>query len=140
MHAVFATTPELVRVRVTRFGDWLATQDEWERLDNRRRAGELPEVKHFEVRSSDDPKYRGLDYCPWLALAIEERPQHVKLDRPSRERLLAIGRQAGGRDDAADAMMTELLQDPQWSHLEAITISDYAWAAANFCFPQEARY
>jgi hypothetical protein len=137
-HAVFATSPEHFRSRVTRWLDLNAAHDEWERLNERRIAGELPHVKFVEVRSSDDPKYNALPFQPWDALPVEERPQWVKLDRPGRERLLAIGRRAGSFHDAADAMLSELLYDPQWSHLEAVTISDYAWAAAAFCFPREA--
>jgi len=141
-HAVFATSPapEHRRVRVTRWLEWGAATDEWTRLDDRRRAGEMPHVKHFEVRSSDDPRYAALDYEPWEALPVEERPKWVKLDRPHREALLALGRQAGDLQAAADVMFDSLAQDPEWSHLEAVTISDYTWAAAHFCFPHESRY
>lgn len=139
--AVFVTSPELNRSRVTRWLDWNSAQDEWERLDNRRRAGELPHVKFLEVRSKDDPNYNAVEYEPWLALPIEERPPWVKLDRPSRDRLLDIGRRAGDLESAGDAMFTELMNSSsEWEHLEAVTISDYAWAAARFCFPREARY
>jgi len=34
-------------------------------------------------------------------------------------------------------MLDELLADPKWSHLEAEVISDYAWAAAKWCYPRE---
>jgi hypothetical protein len=43
-------------------------------------------------------------------------------------------------ESAADAMFTELCSWPEWTHLEAVVISDYTWAAAKFCFPNEARY
>jgi len=138
-HAVFATDLEHNRCRVSRWIDWGAAQDEWTRLNDRRTAGEIPHVKFFEVRSADDPKYNGLPFYPWEALPVEERPQWVKLSRPSRARLLDIGRKAGSLQDAADAMFTELCNDPEWSHLTAVTISDYTWAAANFCYPHEAR-
>lgn len=61
----------------------------------------------------------------------------VKLSRDERERLLDVGRAAGGLEFAKDAMMDELLGDPRWQHLEAEELSDYAWAAAKFCFPRE---
>jgi len=138
-HAVFATSPELRRVRVSRWMEWGAATDEWTRLDDRRRANEMPHVRHFEVRSSDDPSYRGLDYEPWQALPVEERPQWVKLSRDARESLLAVGRRAGSLQDAADAMFDVLIHDSEWSHLAAVTISDYTWAAAQFCFPHESK-
>lgn len=65
---------------------------------------------------------------------------YVKLSRRERERLLRIGRDAGDMESAADAMFTELCADARWEHLEAVTISDYTWAAAKFCYPQEAKY
>jgi len=64
-------------------------------------------------------------------------PTYVKLDRGDRERLLDIGRRAGDLEAAKDAMLDELLADPKWSHLEAEVISDYAWAAAKWCYPRE---
>ena len=67
-------------------------------------------------------------------------PTYVSLTRNERERLLDVGRKAGNLQDAADAMFTELCADPRWEHLEAVTISDYTWSAARFCFPAEARY
>jgi len=139
-HAVFATSPELHRVRVSRWLDWGAATDEWTRLDDRRRAHEMPHVRHFEVRSSDDPSYRGLDYEPWQALPVEERPKWVKLSRSHRNALIALGREAGDLQAAADAMFDSLSGDPEWAHLPAVTISDYTWAAAQFCFPNESRY
>ena len=143
-HAVFACgqgrPPELQRSRVTRWVDWNKAQDAWEKLDNRRRAGELPHLRFLEVRSSDDPMYNGLPYEPWVALPVEERPSYVKLSRPSRDALLAEGRREGNRDDAAHAMTDVLGSDPEWEHLPITVISDYAWAAANFCFPHESRY
>jgi len=68
------------------------------------------------------------------------QPAYVSLSRHERERLLNIGRAAGDMQSAADAMFTELTGDPRWEHLEAVVISDYTWAAAKFCYPQEARY
>jgi hypothetical protein len=143
-HAVFATSPELHRTRVTRWLDFDAVHNEWEALDNRRRAGEMPHVKFVEVRSSDDPAYNTAPYEPWNAKPESERPQWVTLSRSERQRLIKIGRDAGGLQDAADAMFDALLNDPtwgpQWAHLAAATISDYTWAAAHFCFPGESRY
>ena len=135
-HAVFADRTS----RVTVWSDWNRAQDEWARLDAQRGKRGGLDVRFFEVRSSDDPKFKGLPYEPWVALPVHFRPKYVKLSRPARDRLIKLGREAGGRDGAADAIMTELLGNPQWSHLEAVVISDYAWAAANFCFPQEAKY
>jgi hypothetical protein len=68
------------------------------------------------------------------------KPTYVSLPRHERERLLDIGRAADCMEAAADAMFTELCGDPRWEHLEAAVISDYTWAAAKFCFPQEARW
>lgn len=138
--AVFATSWELRRSRSTRWLSWGDAQDEWERLDDLRRAGKLDGVKFLEVRSADDPKYNTSPYEPWAVLTDEEKPTWVKLDRVERETLLALGRKAGDLDSAASAMLDELLADGRWEHLEAVTISDYAWAAARFCFPQEAKY
>src|SRR5262245_39098747 len=139
-HAVFTTTTDLHRSRSTRWLAWDAAQDEWERLDDLRRAGKLDEVKFVEVRSQDDPRYRDLPYEPYRVLTAEERPTWVKLDRAERAHLLAIGRRCGGLDEAASTMFDELLKDGRWEHLPAVDISDYAWAAARFCFPQEAKY
>src|SRR5262245_29193378 len=118
-HAVFVTTTDNDRARVTRWLDWGRAQDEWSRLDDRRRAGELPGVKFFEVRAGDDPSYKGLPLQTWAALPVEERPQYVQLSRPDRARLLDIGRAAGDMQSAADAMFDVLAQDAEWSHLEA---------------------
>jgi hypothetical protein len=71
---------------------------------------------------------------------MEGKPEFVSLDRVQRSRLLGIGRAAGDMESAADAMFTELCSWPEWTHLEAVVISDYTWAAAKFCFPNEARY
>jgi hypothetical protein len=70
----------------------------------------------------------------------ETKPTYVKLNRVERARLLDIGRREDSLENAADAMFTELAGDPKWEHLEAVVISDYTWAAARFCFPQEAKY
>ena len=78
----------------------------------------------FSVRSSADP-------------TLVRRLSYVKLDRTERERLLDIGRRAGSLEGAKDEMLSELLSDPRFSHLEAEELSDYAWAAAKFCFPRE---
>lgn len=139
-HAVFATDFELNRHRVSGWLDWNAAQDAWELADNKRRRGEITDVKFVEVRSQDDPGYRLRPYSPWLILSDSERPTWVSLDRVERSRLLDIGRRAGDLESAADAMFTELCHDARWAHLAAVTISDYTWAAARFCFPQEAKY
>lgn len=70
----------------------------------------------------------------------ETKLDHVKLNRVERSKLLDIGRAAGDMESAADAMFTELCSREEWEHLEAVVISDYTWAAAKFCYPQEARY
>lgn len=71
--------------------------------------------------------------------APEPKPTYVTLDKPERELMLEIGRRAGDLYSAKDAIFNELLSDPRWEHLEAEVISDYAWAAARWCFPQESR-
>jgi len=136
-HAVFMDRTHRVSAALS----WDKAQELFEKLDDERRADGnarpgTDSYLYYEVRSLDDPAYKAL---PFLDLSTRKL-DHVRLSRPERERLLDIGRRAGGRDDAADAIMSELLCDPHWAHLEAIVISDYAWAAANFCFPQEARY
>lgn len=137
-HAVFATDHALRRFRVSPWLDWGKAQDAWEAIDRKR--PELTDVKFVEVRSQDDPKYRLRPYAPWLALPDAEKPEWVSLDRVERSRLLDIGRAAGDLESAADAMFTELCSDSRWAHLAAVTISDYTWAAARFCFPREAQY
>ena len=56
-YAVFATTPEGDIVRGLSFEEYGAAVEHWTELDNARRAGLYPHVKHFEVRSTPDPKY-----------------------------------------------------------------------------------
>jgi len=56
-HAVFATTHQHERVRVSDALGWREAQREWQRLDLLRLAGLMPHVKHLEVRSTDDPGY-----------------------------------------------------------------------------------
>jgi hypothetical protein len=140
LHRIFATDHNLTRARVSKAMTWDKAQDEWERLDNLRREGALPNVKFLEVRSADDPKYAGLPFQPWLVLTAAEKPKWVKLSRSERSHILEIGRTAGGLDDASHAIFTELAADPRWEHLDAVDISDYAWAAARFCYPREAHY
>jgi hypothetical protein len=72
--------------------------------------------------------------------ATADKPEFVSLDRTERARLLDVGRAAGDMQTAADEMFSVLLQDPRWEHLEAVVISEYSWAAAKFCFPNEAKY
>lgn len=71
---------------------------------------------------------------------VQKPLDHVKLDRPERERLLDIGRAAGDLYSAKDAMFTELLADERFEHLDPVVVSDYAYAAAKFCFPAETKY
>jgi len=66
-----------------------------------------------------------------------ELPKFVKLDKIEREDLLEIGRRAGDLESAKDAMFDQLINDPRWEHLDAVEISDYAWAAARWAFPRE---
>jgi len=138
MHAVFVTLQDFDRLRVTAWTNWDVAQDEWTRLDDRRRAGELPHVRFFEVRSSDDPNYNRSPFEPFLSLPPAERPQWVTLTKGERHDLLALGRKAGNLEDAASAMFSELASSYRWEHLPAVDISDYTWAAARFCFPREA--
>lgn len=57
-HAVFATTAEGERVRVTDPASWNETQYAWQKLDENWRAWRFPHVQYFEVRSMDDLGYR----------------------------------------------------------------------------------
>lgn len=59
-HAVFGAKADGTRFRVSDNLTWGAAQLEWNRLDELRRAGYLPHVRFFEVRSTDDPKYADL--------------------------------------------------------------------------------
>lgn len=78
------------------------------------------------VRSSADP-------------SLIRRAEYLKLDKTERGWLLDIGRKAGDLESAKDAMFDELLADVRFEHLDVIELSSYAWAAAKFCFPREAR-
>lgn len=64
----------------------------------------------------------------------------VKLTRQERKTLLRVGRKAGDIDSASEAMAGVLFDDVRFEHLAATVISDYAWAAARFCFPADARW
>jgi hypothetical protein len=126
-HAVFKSRA----YRVTPWMDWGSAVDAHEKLDSERPKDVPLRDLYYEVRSSDDPKYN--------RLPLFERRTYVHLDRPERETLLAVGRTAGGLDDAADAMFTRLLADERFADLEAVELSDYAYSAAGFCFPHERR-
>lgn len=54
-HAVFATLADMTRVRVTDPTDWDHAQYQWNQLDRERRDRKFPDVRHFCVRSMDDP-------------------------------------------------------------------------------------
>ncbi len=82
------------------------------------------------VRSRQDPRYKDLPYRP-------AKMDHVKLDRVDREELLDLGRAAGDLESAKDAMLDRLLEDPRFEDIDIIEVSDYAWAAAKFCFPRK---
>lgn len=56
-HAVYATTHDHKRVRVTAPTDWFDAIDQWDVLDRARRDGRTPHVKFYEVRESTDPGY-----------------------------------------------------------------------------------
>lgn len=55
--AVFARMANGDRVRVEDPTTWNYAQGAWSKLDDERRRGRYPHVKHFEVRSMDDPAY-----------------------------------------------------------------------------------
>lgn len=84
----------------------------------------------FGVRSRQDPRWANAPYAP-------PKLDHVRLDRVERSQLLDIGRKAGGLEAAKDAMFDELLADPRFEEIDVVEVSDYAWAAAKFCFPRE---
>lgn len=84
----------------------------------------------YVVRSRQDPRYRDL---PLRVVKLD----HVKLDRVEREELLDLGRRAGDLESAKDAMLDELLSDPRFADIDVVEVSDYAFAAAKFCFPRE---
>lgn len=132
-HAVFANK----RTRVSNWTTWDAAQDLWSKLDDERRAGNYPHARFFEVRAKGDPVYSKL---PKADLATYKKLDYVKLSRSEREHLLSVGRAEGDLDSASDAMFTALVNDERWEHLDAVTVSEYAHAAARFCFPQESKW
>jgi len=73
-HAIYATKADGARVRVSDPMTWPQAQARWNRADNARREGRYPHVRHFEVRSLDDPKYAELSLDPFL-LDMELTPR-----------------------------------------------------------------
>lgn len=122
-HAVFQNR----RARVTVALPWDRAQAAFERL-----TADDPDST-YEVRSLADPAFASLPFVDPDARKLG----YVKLSRPEREHLLNQGRRAGDLLAAKDVMLDALLADPRWEHLEAEVVSDYAYAAAKFCFPQE---
>jgi hypothetical protein len=57
MYAVFATLADRTKVKVSDDVSWDRAQGEWRKLDDDRLAGLHPDVRHFEVRDTDDPGY-----------------------------------------------------------------------------------
>lgn len=57
-HYVYATTADGTTHRVSDPLPWGQAQSAWNRLDENRRAGCMPHVRHFEVRSTDDTQPR----------------------------------------------------------------------------------
>lgn len=60
MHAVFATYADGSKARVTEPNSWSWTINRWNQMDEMRRGKRYAEVRFFEVRSMDDPKYKDL--------------------------------------------------------------------------------
>lgn len=117
LHAVFTREP------LQRHSSWLT----W---DAAQEAFSKFEGDNYVVRSSADPNFAN-------APVVVTEATYVKLTRDDREWLLITGRRAGSLEAAKDAMLDELLADPRFSHLPVEEVSDYAWAAAKFCFPTE---
>lgn len=59
MHAVYATLADGTISKGDEHYTYGAAVGVWTRLDDQRRAGLFPHVKHFEVRDTTDPKYAG---------------------------------------------------------------------------------
>lgn len=101
LHAVFATTPDHKTFRVSDPLPWGQAHDEWEKLDDARRAGRLPQTKFFEVRSVTlgpdrplvGPEVRSHD-------RYDKAPLDVTLTRPVVGRGFADGKRDphSGRD------------------------------------------
>lgn len=85
------------------------------------------------VRSSVDPAWCGAEY----RVPAAQPAKRVRLTADERERLLALGRAAGDLEGAKDRMLNALCSDARFEHLPADELSDYAWAAAKFCYPRE---
>lgn len=68
-HAVFATLEDGSKHRVSDWTDWHAATDRWLAMDDQRReallakgvvAYKAQQIRHYEVRSAQDPHYTGL--------------------------------------------------------------------------------
>lgn len=120
-HAVFDTTKRERATSWMSFADATALfQMRYSKLRDR-----------FVVRSNADPRY-----SDWPNPAESPRA-YVKLSRDERERLLDKGRAEHDLEGAKDVMLDELLSMSCFEHLPVEDVSDYAWAAARFCFPRE---
>jgi len=71
INAVFVTLDNGMRYRVTEWGEWRPAIDTWTAMDDQRREAIVAKglvaykgvpIKHYEVRSAEDPEYSGLEY------------------------------------------------------------------------------
>ncbi len=97
-------------------------------------------VRHLAVRALAELGKESTGVLVRNGEAISAPRAYVQLSATDRSVLARLGRKAGDLESANDAIMTTLLDRPDTAHLDAATISDYAWSLARFCFPAEARY
>lgn len=99
-------------------------------------------VWYLAVRSLNDPAFKDVSTAVLVrdGEPICEPRGYVQLTSTERSVLARLGRKTGDMDSANDAIVTALLDRADTAHLDASTISDYAWSLARFCFPAEARY
>jgi hypothetical protein len=98
-HAIFATRPDGSIVRGLRFTEYGKAVDHWVSLDMQKGNGEFPHVKHFEVRSLDDPKYAdapegAISFVPVLP---RQRGYADEVYTPGRRTLTRTGEEKAAR-------------------------------------------
>lgn len=92
MQAVYARTADGRLAKGLTFESYEEALAEWSRLDSARLDGLFPQVKHFEVRDTDDPKYADAVRLPWaFARVITPRGFGDEQYTPGRRTLTRTG-------------------------------------------------
>lgn len=76
-HIVRYTTVRGDQYLQTKPTDWDQAIQEWQRLDDLRTAGRMPWVRHFEVRSEDDPTNPTV-YAPTRPRNVRDHPANLR--------------------------------------------------------------